>query len=202
MAQLSRPDLTNNINSNVYTNTTQAVTAANVNTVLQNINDSTFNKLTDAFRVGLSTFNPSVDYDANTCVVYNDVVYRALTNVPAGAFSFSDWSVVTLTASNGLSVYNDGSIDKYVLGGSMDFDTELQGGSNTFQFSNFNSFQVGTDNSVSNSYDNIVIGQNIIADNLYNSNIIGINAEFTNVGQIIGSFTNSDPITGDRKSVV
>ena len=127
MSQLNRNQLNNDINNKVYTNTSQLVTAENVNGVLRNLADSQLNLLSDASLLGLAVFNQTLSYPSGRGVFYFTQsqwgVYRATTNVSPGAFNSGQWDKINQTANNGLTIYN-GDI---VLGGALDFNTVLDG---------------------------------------------------------------------------
>jgi hypothetical protein len=128
MSQLNRSQLTTDINNKVFTNTSQQVTAQNVNSVLVNLVDSQLNLLTDAGLIGLNSFSPSLSYASGKGVLYftqsNWALYRANTNVSPGAFNGTQWTKINQTVNNGLTIYN-GDI---ILGGALDFNTTLNGG--------------------------------------------------------------------------
>lgn len=90
----SRPQIASEINSNIYTNNQQAITAVVMNQILNDINDSTFNQLTDGSTFGLLQFSSGSSYVSGQGVLYNGFLYQANTNISPGAFNSAQWNLI------------------------------------------------------------------------------------------------------------
>lgn len=94
MAQKNRIQIQNQINNDIVSNNSRLITAPIVNAILNDINDSSVNTLSDNTSLGLYQFSVSRNYSLNECVVYNNNIYKANTSISAGTFSNNQWDII------------------------------------------------------------------------------------------------------------
>ena len=96
MAQKNRVNLQTTIDTNLPNNSDGSITPELHREVETDINDSVFNKITDAGLVGLKVYDVTRSYQSNEATVYNNGagLQVFLSNKPTtGAFESADWDL-------------------------------------------------------------------------------------------------------------
>jgi hypothetical protein len=88
----TRSQIENEINSYILTNNSQQITAVQVNQILNDINDSTYNKLTDTTINGLSNFATASSYSSGNSVIYDGYIWNANVSTGPGPFTQASWT--------------------------------------------------------------------------------------------------------------
>ena len=100
MSQYSKSGLSTEINGKIYENVNEAITATNLNQVLQDLNDSAVNIITNANLVGLKEFDTSRGYAIGECAIYNGIIYQAdVVVTPGTEFNAGNWTIVNTDAN-------------------------------------------------------------------------------------------------------
>jgi len=201
MSQYSKSSLATEINNKVYENVNEAITATNLNQVLQDLNDSAVNIITNTNLLGLKEFDTTRSYVVGDCAVRNDILYQAIVNISPGTFSIGNWQIVNtaagITVSNGLQTLGT----SVGLGGTLSIPTVITQNGNSINFDT--NLMIGLGNQTLNPNNNVgtlMIGRdNRLFSNLQYSLIVGDTIETTNTGKnqiffgndlVINTFSN------------
>jgi hypothetical protein len=92
--------LASDIDANIYENATEDITGARMNEVLQNLNVSAINRVTDAKFLGVKSYNTMRQYESGEGCFYLGVLYQSNKIAGPGVFVSDDWDAI---ASGGAS---------------------------------------------------------------------------------------------------
>lgn len=94
MAVLSITDLKQKLQNAIYDNNNREIEAADVQQLIEDIIDSTFNQISNAAQIGLKEHDSNVSYSKGDAVLKYHSIWIANTST-SGSFTETDWDFVT-----------------------------------------------------------------------------------------------------------
>jgi hypothetical protein len=104
MALQNKTDLLALVNANITTNGANGITGAELNAILTNLNESTFNQIDDVHKL-FRTYDPTKSYAVGLPCIYAGAIYQCST-ATSGAFNALHWTAI----SGGVSGATDLSV--------------------------------------------------------------------------------------------